>query len=125
MKIGYYCESPADRAALEVFTGGILGYPPEPINIDLLAHSVPRFFSALDGVFRGVHYHSNAEGLVVVVDGDDMEPHDATHLNVSSEKCRCCQISDIITQARKQLRRMQGKPELKVAIGLAVPKIEA
>ncbi len=59
MKIGFYCESPADQAAMAVFTEGILGAPPELINMDLEAHSVPRFFSALDGVFRGVHWHSN------------------------------------------------------------------
>ena len=27
MKIGYYCESPVDQAALAVFTEGILGLP--------------------------------------------------------------------------------------------------
>jgi hypothetical protein len=43
MKIGYFCESRADQAALEVFTEGILGQSPEPINIDLEAHSVPGF----------------------------------------------------------------------------------
>jgi hypothetical protein len=41
MKIGYYCESPADQAAMVVFTLGLLGEPPEPINMDLEAHSVP------------------------------------------------------------------------------------
>ena len=38
MKVGYYCESPADQAAMAVFTKGILGEPPEPINMDLEAH---------------------------------------------------------------------------------------
>jgi hypothetical protein len=49
MKIGYYCESPADQAAMAIFTEGILGKPPEPINMDLEAHSVPGFFGSLDG----------------------------------------------------------------------------
>jgi len=77
MKIAYYCESPADQAAMAVFTEGILGEPPEPISLDLEAHSVPKFFSALDGVFRGVHYNSDAEGLVLVVDCDDTELHES------------------------------------------------
>jgi len=55
MKIGFYGESRADQAAMAVFTEGILGEAPEPISMDLEAHSVPAFFSALDGVFRGVH----------------------------------------------------------------------
>jgi hypothetical protein len=76
MKVGYYCESPADEAAMVVFVEGILGTPPEPINLDLEAHSVPAFFSALDGVFRGVHYNSDAEALIIVVDNDDADLHE-------------------------------------------------
>jgi hypothetical protein len=79
MRIGYYCESPADQSAMAIFTGGVLGQAPEPINMDLEAHSVPGFFSALDGVFRGVHYNSDAEGLVVVVDCDNTAIHDSAH----------------------------------------------
>ncbi len=32
MKIGYFCESPADQAALAVFVEGLLGQPPEPVD---------------------------------------------------------------------------------------------
>lgn len=127
MKIGFYGESPADQAAVAVFTQGILGAPPEPINIDLEANSVPGFFSALDGVFRGVHYNSDAEGFVVVVDCDDTELHQANHdaPGGSPEDCRLCQASKIIARARQHLKARQGRPPLKVAIGLAVPAIEA
>jgi hypothetical protein len=127
MKIGYYCESPADREALAVFTEGILGKPPEPISMDLEAHSVPGFFSALDGVFRGVHYNSDAEGLVVVVDCDDDELHQPSHdaPGGAAERCRLCKARKIIALAQKQLKARQGRPVLKVAIGLPVPAIEA
>src|SRR5713226_2943710 len=125
MKIGFYGESPADQAAMAVFAEGILREPPEPINMDLEAHSVPGFFSALDGVFRGVHYNSDAEGLIVVVDCDDTELHSSVHdtPGSSEERCRLCRVRKIITQARKQLKARQGRPELKVAIGLPVPAI--
>jgi hypothetical protein len=127
MKIGYYCESPADQAAMAVFVEGILGTPPESINLDLEAHSQPAFFAALNGVFRGVHYNSDAEGLIVVADGDDTEVHSPAHdaPGGSAEHCRICQVRKIIAQARRQLKPRQGRPELKVAIGLAVPAIEA
>jgi hypothetical protein len=126
MKIGFYCESPADQAAMAVFAEGIRGQPPEPINMDLEAHSVPGFFGALDGVFRGVHYNSDAEGLLVVVDCDDTELHNSVHDTPGGgEGCRFCQARRIITQARKQLKARAGRPELKVAIGLTVPAIEA
>ena len=127
MKIGFYCESPADRAALTIFTEGVLGQPPDPISMDLQAHSVPALFRDLDGVFRGVHYHSDAEALVFVVDCDDAEIHDQAHdaPGANWERCRFCQARNIIAQARKQLKTRHGKPELKVAIGVAVPAIEA
>jgi hypothetical protein len=127
MKIGYYCESSADAAAMAVFVEGLLGKPPEPINIDIEGRSVPGFFKALDGVYRGVHYNSDAEGLVVVVDCDDTELHNAEHdkLAGSGEDCRLCQARKIIAKAQRQLKARQGRPALKVAIGLAVPAIEA
>src|SRR4051812_31690428 len=104
MKIGYYCESPADAAAMAVFTEGILGERPDPINLDLASHSVPGFFSALDGVFRGVHYLSDADGLVIVVDCDNTLVHDLSH-DPSTENpgtCRLCQIRRIVDRARAQ-----------------------
>jgi hypothetical protein len=127
MKIGYYCESPADQAAMAIFTEGILGKPPEPINMDLEAHSVPGFFGALDGVFRGVHYNSDADGLIVVVDCDDTQPHDGSHDTPGKavEGCRLCEIRKILARARNQLKGRPGKGDLKAAIGLAVPAIEA
>jgi hypothetical protein len=127
MRIGFFCEPPADQAALAVFTEGILGQPPEPINMDLEGHGVTGVLNALDGVFRGVHYNSNAEGLVVVVDCDDTELHDPAHDEPGGggERCRYCQIHKIITQAKKQLKARQGQTTLRVAVGLAVPAIEA
>jgi hypothetical protein len=127
MRIGYYCESPADQAAMMVFTEGLLGAPPEPINLDLEAHSVPAFFVALDGVFRGVHYNSDAEALIFVVDCDDTEVHGAAHdaPGGAAEGCRLCRVRKIIARARTQLKPRRGLPELRVATGLAVPAIEA
>jgi hypothetical protein len=127
MRIGFFCESPADQAAMAVFAEGILGKPPEPINMDLEARSVPGFFGALDGVFRGAHYNSDAEGLVVVVDCDDAELHVPAHDTPgdAGDRCRLCRVRKIIALARKQLKPRKGRPELKVAIGTPVPAIDA
>jgi hypothetical protein len=51
MKIGYYCESPADQAAMAVFAEGIFAEPPEPINMDLSAHGVGTVLSTLERIF--------------------------------------------------------------------------
>jgi hypothetical protein len=127
MKVGYYCESPADQAALRVFAEGLLGQPPEPVSMNPEARGVMSVLRTLDGVFRGVHYNSDAEGLIVVVDCDDSEMHDSSHdlPGGGSEHCRFCQARKIIARAKSQLKARPGQPELKVAIGLAVPAIEA
>lgn len=127
MTIVFFGESTADQKALTVFTEGILGEPPELISMDLEARTVPAFFSALGGVFRGVHYNSDAEGIVFVVDSDDTELHVSAHNTPgnSGERCRLCRIRKIITQAQNQLKPRQGRSPLKVAVGLTVPTIEA
>ena len=76
-------------------------------------------------MFRGLHYNSDAQALVVVIDCDDTELHELTHDPIVATGCRLCRARQIIAQARKQLRPVLGKPELKVAIGLTVPAIEA
>jgi hypothetical protein len=128
MKIAYFGESPADQAALAVFTEALLGEPPEDAaGINLEAHGVTGVLSALDGVLRGVHYNSDAEGLVIVVDSDDTELHDPVHdtLPGGGERCRFCEIQRIIARVRRRLNPRPARPELKVAVGLAVPAIEA
>jgi hypothetical protein len=128
VKIAFFSESPSDQAALAVFAEGLLGEPPEPFNgMDLQGRSVSEVLSTLYGVFRGVHFHSDAQALVVVVDSDDTELHDPAHdaPEDGGRRCRLCEIRKIIEQARQHLGPRQGRPELKVAVGLAVPAIEA
>jgi hypothetical protein len=127
MKIGFYGESPADQAALAVFAEGILRQRPEPIHMDLAAQGVTDVLRGLDGVFRGVYYRTDAEGLVVVVDCDDTELHEPAHdaPGGGPERCRFCEVGRIIAKARKTLKARPGRPALKVAVGLAVPAIEA
>ncbi len=127
MKIGFYSESVADQAALAVFTEGILGEPPEPIDMALEGHGLTSVLSLLANVFRGVYYNSDAQGLVVVVDCDDTELHSPDHDKPDCEgkRCRLCQARAIVAGAEKNLKRRQGRTELKVAFGLAVPAIEA
>jgi hypothetical protein len=127
MKIVFFGESPADQAAMKVLAEGILGEPVELTDMAVEGHGVTGVLNALFGVFRGAYYSSDAEGLVVVVDSDDTELHRADHdkPGKSDADCRLCQARKIIAKARAHLKAMPGRSELKVAIGLAVPAIEA
>lgn len=127
MKIVFFGESPADQAAMSVFAEGVLGEPPEPPGMAVEGHGVTGVLIALFGVFRGVYYNSDAEGLVVVVDSDDTELHRSDHDKPGNggTNCRLCQARRSIAKAREPLKARPGRPALKVAIGLAVPAIEA
>ncbi len=130
MKIAYFSESPADQAALAIFAAAILGEQPEPVSGQgpaLEAHGVTGVLSALDGVIRGLHYNSDAEGLIAVVDADDTEPHRKEHDEPGQAiaDCRFCRMRTIADKALAQLKPIVTKPKLKVAIGLAIPAIEA
>ncbi len=126
MKIGYYRESPADSSSHGNLRGGnSRRRGATDSTLDLEAHSVPGFFSALNSVFRGVHYNSDADGLVIVVDADHTELHDPSHDTNTAKDCRYCQASNIIQRARTQLQPRIGRPELKVAIGVTLPSIRS
>ena len=127
MKIAHYSESPPDQAALAVVTEGVLGEPPEPVDVDLQAHGFGGLLKSLGAVFRGLYYHSDADALVIVLDSDDTALHDRSHddLPAGGENCRLCEARAIIKLAKKRMKSMPARADLKVAIGLAVPAIEA
>jgi len=127
MKIGFFSESRADQATLAVFAEGILGAPPEPFNMDLEGHGVASVLHILDNVIRGVHYNSDAEGLVIVVDCDDTDLHQISHDQPGGRNnaCRFCQVVTLVERARNQLKPVTSKPRLRVALGLTVLAIEA
>lgn len=126
MKIAILSESPVDQAALAIFAEGLLGEKPEPINVNLQARSIPAIFSSLAGDFLALHYNSDAEALIVVVDCDEKALHREDHVSQKDQgDCRYCRIREIIDRTRNPLKPRPGQPELLVAIGLTVPSIEA
>lgn len=127
MMVGHYSESIADQAALAVFTEGILGETLEPMDMDLAATGVTDVLGTLSTVIRAIHFNSSAEALVVVLDGDDTELHELAHEapGGASLRCRLCELRKIVLNTRSRLKPRPGKSELKIALGLAIPAIEA
>jgi hypothetical protein len=128
MKVAYFAESPADQAALTILTEAILGGPTEPISYAGLRHrGWPAVRTALRPVLMELHYRTDAEGFVFIVDSNGSPPHLPSHdqPNARDPKCRLCQLRQIIDEVRKQFRPRPHQPPLKMAVGLAVPAIEA
>ena len=64
---------------------------------------------------------------MLVVDSNGSPPHSKEHEqpNASERMCRLCQLRRIADDVRQAVRPRPTPPPLKIALGLAVPTIEA
>ena len=128
MKVACFAESPADQAAITILTEAILNRKTEPVSHAGLKHrGWPAVRTVLPAVLKELHYHSNAEGFVLVVDSNGSPPHLPDHQpsNALEPRCRLCQLRRIAAEVQRQVRPRSGRPSLKITLGLAVPTIEA
>jgi hypothetical protein len=73
---------------------------------------------------KHLHYRTDAEGLIVVVDSNGSAVHQPTH-ELATPDCRFCHLQMIGSTTVAELRPVRVGPPLKIAIGVAVPAIEA
>lgn len=127
MKVAYFAESPADAVPLTILTEAILGTKTETIrHKGLESRGWPSVRTVLRSVLLELHYQTDAEGFVLIVDSNGAPPHFVAHEEPqqSDVKCRWCQLRRIADESLRG-RARPGRQPLKVAIGLAVPMIEA
>jgi hypothetical protein len=129
MRVAILSESEDDEAAVRILIDGILGRSTQLIaNPRLHARGWPFIHTILPRALQHLHYRTDAEALVVVVDSDDSLVHQPSH-NLQSgtyQECRLCQLLAIVAHTQERLSHIQGRPPMiKVAVGLAVPAIEA
>ena len=128
MKVAVLSESPADEAALEVLVTGLLGIETELVP---LPRQKTRGWKAVLNSVRPalvhLHYHTDADALVVTLDSDESPAHQKGHDQPGGahQKCRLCQLRETVGRVQAQLRPRQGRGAIKTALGLAVPAIEA
>jgi hypothetical protein len=128
MKVAYFAESPADQAALTILTEAILRRETDPVSHAGLRHrGWPTVRTVLPAVLKELHYHTDAEGFVLIVDSNGAPPHLPTHEppNAPESQCRLCQLRRIAEEVLRKVRPRSNAPPLKIAFGLAVPAIEA
>jgi hypothetical protein len=129
MKVAYLAESPADQAALTILTEAILKTKTEPIDhAGLRSRGWPTVRGVLPAVLKELHYRTDAEGFVFIVDSNGSTPHllpDHEPPGSPDLTCRLCQLRQRAKEAMNQVRPREGRAALKIALGLAVPAIEA
>ena len=128
MKIAVLSESSADEAAISVLIEGLLG-----INVERVPMPAPKtrgwqgVLFGVDPALRYLHYRTDVDALVVTLDSDLSTVHRREHEEPGSDDagCRLCCLRRTIALVQGSLRQRQGCGPIKVALGLAVPAIEA
>ncbi len=120
-------ESMVDEAALAVLVEAALGRPFERVQPNLRARGWPSVLQVLPAIARHLHFNTRADGLVVLVDADDSEPHASEHdaPGYHHPRCRLCQLRAAFRRATRNLPAAHGRAAPLAAFGLAVPAAEA
>ncbi|OLE54690.1 MAG: hypothetical protein AUG51_06975 [Acidobacteria bacterium 13_1_20CM_3_53_8] len=128
MKVAILSESSADESAIRIILEALLGRETEGIaSLPLRSRGWPSVIRVLPTVLKYLHYRTDAEALVVIVDSDDSTVHQSSHdeENGADMLCRLCQLRNVVSLETTRLRPVAGRSQIKVALGLAVPAIEA
>ena len=128
MKLAVISEALADEAAVKILVDAILGVDTSlVVPTRLRPGGWSSVFTMLPAIIKDLHYNSDADGVVVVVDSDESTMHSTIHEPAFSEDtdCRLCALRTIVTRERARLSPVATRIALKVAMGLAVPSIEA
>ncbi len=126
MKIGILSESKVDEAAYKILVESILGHPVDLFKDYQKRGGWSQAKKLIRPIILDLHY-SGADGFVFVGDSDSTPPHIASHdqLDEVPEDCRLCEIRRLARSLIETLPARSGQPQLKVAVGIATPAIEA
>jgi hypothetical protein len=127
MKIAVVSESLADEAAVKILVDAVLGIETELISARLRPRGWPSVLNLLPTILKHLHYNTDADGFVVVVDSDESPLHKSSHLasDVKDASCRLCQLQSTAEVECGRLRPVVNRNPINIAVGLAIPAIEA
>ena len=127
MKVALLSESPADETALRVLVAAVLPAPPQFVAPGFRARGWPNVAQLMPAVIRHLHFNTDTDALVVVVDADDSVVHTVAHdaPGYFHPHCRMCQVRAVYRQTTKRLPPAHGRGRVLRAVGIAVPAIEA
>jgi hypothetical protein len=127
MKVALLSESPADEAAVRMLAEAVLAETIAAVQPGLRARGWPNVAQLLPAILRHLHFNTDADGLVVVVDSDDSVVHTAEHEapGYFHPQCRLCQLRGIFHRTQKRFSPAHGRDRVLRAVGIAVPAMEA
>lgn len=121
MRVAILSESSADESALRILVDAVLGIKttiPEMVPLQTRGWHAVR--NTLSAIANNLHYRTDADGLVVVVDSNH------TYLSKADPKNRLHEFQGLAQRCRESFRPLPGgRIPLKIAVGVAAPAIEA
>ena len=130
MKITIFSESPNDEAVVRILVESILDEEIEevPPPNQFRSRGIDFFLNLIPAVIKAAYYNTESEAIVLVCDSNDKPVHIPEHEekdNKDSLKCRFCIVKRKVTETLDSLTVKPNGKMIKVAIGVAVPAIEA
>lgn len=127
MKIAVVSESLVDEAAIKILVDTIVGGESELASLRARPDGWTKIFETLPGIINTLHYGTDVEALVVVVDSDESPPHQKSHDQspLTNPECRLCRLRETVRVVLTKAKPLPNRAGLKTALGLAVPAIEA
>jgi hypothetical protein len=119
MRVAILSESAADEAALRVLVDALLGVKPIAVETQLRSRGWTAVQSILPSISKQLHYRTDTDALVVVVDSNH------TYLSGDQPKNRLREFQELVKRCRSQLKPVSGRVPLLIAVGVAAPAIEA
>lgn len=127
MKVAILSESSADEAAIRILVDAIHQAKTEPVPLfDPKSRGWPSVLKIVPAVIKYLHYRTDADALVVVVDSNGTSPHNPQdEQTCAGTGCRLCKLRSAAQHTRERLPPLAGRAGLRLAFGLAMPAIEA
>jgi hypothetical protein len=128
MRVAVLSESPDDEASIRILLAALLGRETQEVSLSpLRSRGWPAVARILPAVLPHLHYRTDAEALVVIVDSDDSPIHQSDHVVTGALEtgCRLCHLRNVVDSRKAALKPVPGRELIKTALGLAVPAIEA
>lgn len=126
MNVAVLGESSADEAAIRILTAAAVGIPIHPVDVRLRSRGWPSVRNQLPSVIRYLHFRSDADALVIVVDSNTtpVSQLDENNNRVPHSDSRLVELRSVVSTTLDEIGPRPHGARLRIAIGMAVPAIE-
>jgi hypothetical protein len=128
LKLAVFGEDTADEVATRILVDGILQEETEPFEpFRYSGGGWTRIVKTIRNVVLQLHYETDADALVALIDSDETPMHTVAHDEPGQRnvRCRICQMVEQVEDAKSILGKQYKLLRIRVALGFAVPAAEA